>query len=199
MKFAKAFFSKTKNARSYLLNIYIEYFNSINKLDELKLTDDTMIIFASDNGGMHWNMSKKEGHKYTPPITSNYPLRGGKCSWFEGGVSIPMTIKWPGKVAPNQRIDTPVHLIDLYPTILSAVQAKPKPEQVLDGLDLSPLFQNGTLPERPLFCHFPRNSTTADKLPGASFIRLGDYKLIRMYGGEENGDISNCCGLNLSI
>ncbi|MCM8530939.1 MAG: sulfatase [Lentisphaeraceae bacterium] len=160
----------------------------LNKLDDLKIADNTMVIFASDNGGVHWEMGKKkkQGHKYAIPVTSNYPLRGGKCSWFEGGIRVPMTIRWPGKVAPNQRVDTPVHLIDLYPTILSAIQAKPKADQVLDGLDLSPLFQNGTLPERPLFCHFPRNLTTEEKLPGASYIRLGDYKLIRMYGGEDD-------------
>ncbi|MCH2208982.1 MAG: sulfatase [Lentisphaerales bacterium] len=156
----------------------------LNKLDELKLTDNTLVVFASDNGGVHWEMGKKKGHKYKMPVTSNYPLRGGKCSWFEGGVRIPMTIRWPGNVPANQKSNTPVHLIDLYPTILSAVKAKPKTEQILDGLDLAPLFQNESLQERPLFCHFPRNLTTEKGMSGASFIRLGDYKLIRMYGGN---------------
>ena len=66
------------------------------------------------------------------PVTSNYPLRGGKCSWFEGGIRIPITIRWPGKVAANLTSNTPVHLIDLYPTILSAIQVEPKKDQVLD-------------------------------------------------------------------
>jgi len=159
----------------------------LNKLDELKLTEETLIIFVSDNGGVHWSMAKKKKSNFGMPATSNYPLRGGKCSWFEGGVRVPMTIRWPGKIPAKQRIETPAHIIDIYPTVLKAAGIEPQPDQILDGVDLTPLLEDKTIPERPLFCHFPRHSTTEDELPGGSFIRLGDNKLIRMYGAEEDG------------
>ncbi|MGB0414170.1 MAG: sulfatase [Coraliomargarita sp.] len=159
----------------------------LDKLDELQLTEETLIIFTSDNGGVHWEMSKKKDAPYSMPVTSNYPLRGGKCSWFEGGVRVPMTIRWPGKIPARQRTETPAHIIDIYPTVLNAAGIEPQPGQILDGVDLTPLLENQTIPERPLFCHFPRSSTTEDQLPGGSFVRMGNYKLIRMYGGADDG------------
>lgn len=163
----------------------------LDKLDELKLAQDTLVVFISDNGGVHFpmkiNSEISKAYAGMPP-TVNGPLRGGKCTYFEGGVRVPMLIRWPGKIRRQTTTDAPVHLIDLYPTILAATGTKPQTDQVLDGIDLSPLFRAGeTFPERPLFCHFPRKHIVADNLPGGSFIRSGDYKLIRIYGGGENG------------
>ncbi len=160
----------------------------LDKLDELDLAKDTIVIFTSDNGGCHWSMAKKSKQKNaaTENITANLPLRGGKCSWYEGGVRVPMIVRWPGQAAANTSLDVPVHLIDIYPTVLAAIDAQPKPDQVLDGLDLAPLFAQEAFPERPLFCHFTRKLTTAGT-PGGSFVRMGDFKLIRVYGGIKKG------------
>ena len=159
----------------------------LDKLDELQITEETLIIFTSDNGGVHWGTGKKKDAINSIPVTSNYPLRGGKCSWFEGGVRVPMTIRWPGKIPTEKRTETPVHLIDIYPTVLNAAGIEPMAGQILDGLDLMPLFESQVIPDRPLFCHFPRSRTTEDNMPGGSFVRLGDYKLIRLYGGADDG------------
>ncbi|MEM6777471.1 MAG: sulfatase [Planctomycetota bacterium] len=156
----------------------------LDKLDSLGLAENTIVIFASDNGGVHFPM-KGRSEIAKPfdgvPVTDNGPLRGGKCSWFEGGVRVPMVIRWPGHSGAGHSCETPVHLIDLYPTLLGITGSSPRPGQVLDGVDMSPLLTGETIPERPLYCHFPRTKTTVDQIPGGSFIRSGDYKLVRVY------------------
>ena len=80
----------------------------LNKLDELNLSPLRqkrpfhLVIFTSDNGGVHWEMGKKKGHAYNMPVTSNLPLRGGKSSWFEGGVRVPMIMRWPGHITSEK-------------------------------------------------------------------------------------------------
>ena len=141
------------------------------KLDELKLTDNTIVIFTSDNGGL----STSEGSP-----TSNLPYRGGKGWLYEGGIREPLIIRWPGKIKAGTTIDTPVCSIDYVPTLLDAT-GTPSPKT--DGVSLLPLLTNtGKLTDRPLFWHYPHYGNQGGA-PGAA-IRHGDWKLIEWFEGR---------------
>jgi arylsulfatase A len=138
------------------------------KLDELDLADRTVVIFTSDNGG-HGK------------ITDHHPLRGNKGNFYEGGIRVPMIARWPGVVQPGSRCTEPVISTDFYPTMLTMAGLPQRPEQHIDGLDLTPLLrQQDTLDRDTLYWHFP-NYIGAGHPDGAtpcSVIRSGDWKLI---------------------
>jgi arylsulfatase A-like enzyme len=143
----------------------------MQKLEELGLDRNTIVVFMSDNGGL----ATAEGSP-----TSNLPLRAGKGWMYEGGIREPMFIKWPGSGSEGTLSDVPVISTDFYPTILDMAQLDLRPEQHLDGISLVPLLTGkGTLEERPLFWHYPHYSNQGGK-PGAA-VRLGDYKLIEFF------------------
>lgn len=143
------------------------------KLDELGLTDNTLVIFTSDNGGL----STSEGWP-----TSNLPLRGGKGWMYEGGIREPLLVRWPAVVQPGRVIDTPVSSPDFFPTLLEVAATKSQAGQTLDGLSLLPLLRGESLPERALFWHYPHYGNQGGA-PGAA-IRRGDWKLIEWF--EDN-------------
>ena len=98
-------------------------------LEASGLADNTVVIFSSDNGGA--------GYIGLPEV--NAPYRGFKLTNFEGGLRVPMFVKWPAKIQPGTRVDQPVAHIDVMPTLASAARA-PLPEGVIiDGVDLLPL------------------------------------------------------------
>ena len=175
----------------------------MNKLDELKLRDNTFVLFCSDNGGVY-------------KISKQWPLRAGKGAYYEGGIREPMIVRWPGKVAAGAKCETPVCGIDFYPTFLDVVGLEKPTGYLLDGVSLVPLLTGrGKLSERPLFWHFPiylqgGNAETQDVLfrtrPGSA-VRLGDWKLIEYFedGGSRElynlkndpGEKSNLIGKEL--
>jgi arylsulfatase A len=139
-------------------------------LRETGLEKNTAVIFTSDNGGL-------------TPITSNYPLLGGKSLGYEAGMRVPWIVKWPGKVKPGSREKTRVFQIDLYPTFLEMAGIARNPRQQLDGVSLMPLLTStGRLAERPLFFHFP--SYTGYTGPFSSVIHR-DWKLMRYYNDAD--------------
>lgn len=144
----------------------------LNKLDELKLTDNTVVIFFSDNGGL--STLKRMGP------TSNLPLRSGKGWLYEGGVREPMIVRAPGITKPGSTCDTPVVSMDFFPTMLELAGLPAKPYLHADGVSLVPLLKgSGINTTRTLYWHYPHyhGSTWS---PGAS-IREGDWKLIEFY------------------
>jgi len=140
------------------------------KLKALGLETNTLVIFTSDNGGL----STSEG---TP--TSNVPFRTGKGWPHEGGVRVPLLVKWPGVIRPGSTNATPVISTDFYPTLLQAAGLPSRPQQHLDGVSLVPVLQGGVLPERPLFWHYPHYSNQGGTPHGA--MREGEWKLIEWY------------------
>ena len=146
----------------------------LNKLDQLGLTDHTLVVFTSDNGGL----STAEGSP-----TSNAPLRAGKGWLYEGGIREPLIVRWPGVVKPGASTDVPVITTDFYPTFLEAAGLKLMPEQHRDGVSLVSLLRSGTasapLTDRPLFWHYPHYSNQGGGPAGA--VRQGDWKLIERY------------------
>ena len=141
-----------------------------SKLDELKLADHTLILFASDNGGR-------------VPTTSNLPLRVGKGSCYEGGTRVPLIVYWPGVTKPGSESDTPVMSIDFYPTLLEIVGAKEAARKDIDGVSLVPLLrQTGKLQRDALFWHYPhyQHYQLGGTTPYGA-IRSGDFKLIEFF------------------
>jgi arylsulfatase A-like enzyme len=149
----------------------------MNKLDELMLTKNTVVIFFSDNGGVGG-------------ITDMSPLRGSKGMLYEGGIREPMIVRWPGTIKPGTHCDVPVISIDFYPTFLEiAGITKPK-DLKLDGENILPLFTGKKkFKKRELFWHFPAYLEAGNNLiPGliwrttpVSVIRKGDWKLLEYF------------------
>ena len=149
-----------------------------------KLIDNTMVVFYSDNGGVggfhRSNISALE-------VTDQFPLRDGKGSMKEGGIRVPMIIRWDGEVAPNTIDDTPVITVDFYPTLLRVARAE-RPNTILDGEDLLGVMKKERNLDRALYWHFPAylNSYVVNGKRGwrttpASVIREGDWKLLYYY------------------
>lgn len=154
----------------------------IAKLEELNLSDDTAIIFFSDNGGYG-------------PATDMYPLYGYKGTYYEGGIRVPLAVRWPGHIAPGQTSEALATGVDIYPT-LCEIMGAPLPDQILDGESLVPVL-TGTEsdPERAIFWHFPAYlqsyaQTAAEQRDvlfrsrPVSVVRQGDWKLHHFY--EDN-------------
>ncbi len=151
------------------------------KLEQLGLTEHTVVIFTSDNGGL----STREGPK--TPATSNAPLRNGKGYLQEGGIRVPLLVKWPGQVRAGRLERTPVSSIDLFPTILAL--AGVKLAHAVDGIGLDEGMLRGTAPatERALYWHYPHYSNQS-RSPGApahggpgAAMREGRRKLIQHF------------------
>jgi arylsulfatase A len=137
-------------------------------LDSLKLTDDTLVIFTSDNGAYG-------------DVTDLHPLRGCKGYLYEGGIRVPLIVRWPGKVKPGTTCTTAVISTDFYPTILEVAGLKPETGKPLDGESIVPLIrQRGPLQRQAIYFHYPNYAFHGgNRLGGA--IREGDYKLIEYY------------------
>ena len=153
----------------------------LDTLDRLKIADQTIVIFASDNGGNMYNVV--DG---TTP-TSNAPLRGGKATVFEGGVRTPLVIAWPGLTQPGTRSDALVQSEDYYPTLLAGLRLPLAPDQKFDGTSLIPALQGQPLTRDAVFTYFPHAPGVPDWLPPAVTIHQGDWKLIRLFFAGENG------------
>ncbi|MEE8468077.1 MAG: sulfatase [Planctomycetota bacterium] len=140
-------------------------------LAELGLDGRTLVIFASDNGGL----STSEGHP-----TSNLPLRAGKGWLYEGGIREPFLVRWPGVTEPGSICREPVTSQDVFPTILEALDLPLMPEQHVDGTSLAKLLRgDGTLEPRSLYWHYPHYGNQGGAPSGA--IRTGRYKLIEWF------------------
>ncbi len=140
----------------------------LTALNDLGLTEKTIIVFMSDNGGL----ATAEGWP-----TSNLPLRAGKGWPYEGGVREPMIVVAPGVTTPGSTCDVPVISTDFYPTLLQFAGQPLKPEQHLDGVSFFPLLKGETTPRgKSLYWHYPHYANQGGAPYGA--IREGDWKLI---------------------
>ena len=153
----------------------------IDTLDRLKLTDNTIIIFTSDNGGNMYDTV--DG---TTP-TSNVPLTGGKAALREGGVRVPCVISVPGTVAPGARNNTIIQSTDFYPTLLDLLAVKPQPGQKFDGISIVPALHDKPLDRRAIFSYFPYDPPVPEWLPPGVSATESEWKLIRLFYQGENG------------
>ncbi len=143
-------------------------------LRDLKLEKRTLVIFTSDNGGY-------------ARATDNAPLRANKGSNYEGGLRVPVIVKWPGRAKPGSISHEPVISTDFYPTILAATGQKLRPHQHVDGRNLVPvLTAAGHLNREALYWHYPHYNRHPHNFP-SGVIRAGDWKLIEAF---ETGKLS---------
>ncbi len=154
----------------------------LEKLDDLGIADRTVVVFMSDNGGVGGYRDAGIGGT---EITNNAPLRGGKGMLYEGGIHVPMIVRWPGVVEPGSQCDVPVITTDFYPTFLAIAGAKGDPKHKLDGRSLLPLLlQTGKFARDAIYWHFPaylQGYGGDDRTTPAGVIRSGDYKLIEFF------------------
>ncbi|QYM79056.1 sulfatase [Horticoccus luteus] len=144
------------------------------KLDALGLRENTLVIFYSDNGGLLRDAAQT-------------PFRGGKAELHEGGVRVPLLMRWPGVIAPGRVSATMVNTMDFFPTLLELSGARADANPQLDGISLASLIKAGVAPARDtLYWHYPHYHP-AGKGPSDS-IRMGDWKLIEFFEGTLAGD-----------
>lgn len=152
----------------------------MHSLDELGMAENTIFIFYSDNGGVgsydYLNHAKDN-------ITDNAPLKGGKANFYEGGIRVPLIIRWPKVIEAETKTDEPVIGIDFYPTLLETAGIEKPANYLLDGLSLFPLFQNPeiTLDRQSLYWHFPGYPNNPWRTGPVSVIRQGPWKLLKFY------------------
>jgi len=160
-------------------------------LEELGLSENTVVIFFSDNGGHG-------------AYTCQEPLRGGKGMFYEGGIREPMFAYWPGKIKPGSICDEPVISTDFYPTFVELSGSESPQGYTLDGESIAPLlFGEKVSKRKALFWHFPaylnpyggmkdQSRDTFFRSRPVSVIRKGDWKLLQFHeewvldGGREN-------------
>lgn len=162
------------------------------KLADLGISDNTIIILFSDNGGMSAGNFGNPNRVVNPEAldkafaTSNLPLRGAKGFLYEGGIREPMIVHWPGRGKSGSVCRVPVVSTDFYPTILEMVGVDAMPGQHQDGVSLAGLVQGDKqLSRDAIYWHFPHYSNHGMQSPGGA-IRVGDYKLLDYF---ENGSV----------
>ncbi len=144
----------------------------LRQLEELGLGENTIVIFTSDNGGLHVLEFA------LTPATHHGLFRAGKGFLYEGGLRIPLIVRWPGRVPAGKTEDTPVISTDWLPTFLDLCGGGPAPGPI-DGVSLAGLLQGGKLAVRPLYWHFPHYTNQGSRPAGA--VRAGDWMLIEHY------------------
>jgi arylsulfatase A-like enzyme len=151
---------------------------ALDALEAAGIAENTIVIFTSDNGGL----STAEGSP-----TSNLPLRAGKGWLYEGGIRVPLIVRWPGVTTPGSTSDSPVQSTDLYPTLLEMMRLPPRAEQHVDAVSFAPILRADPNHHRgtPLYFHYPHYSNQGG-FPGGAIVD-GDWKLIEAY---EDGAVS---------
>ncbi|MEM8913839.1 MAG: sulfatase [Planctomycetota bacterium] len=152
-----------------------------DRLDQLGIADNTIIVFASDNGGNMYNLV--EGQR----PTSNRPLRGGKATMYEGGIRTPAIIAWPGHVDPASTSDAIIQSMDYYPTLLEMLGIDAPEQTTFDGISLVPALRGEDLDREGIFTYFPHNPPVPDWIPPAISVHQQDWKLIRIFHGGVDG------------
>jgi uncharacterized sulfatase len=165
----------------------------LSRLEELDLSDDTIIVFTSDNGGLR-QIYTRVGEI----VSTNAPLRDEKGTLYEGGIRVPMIVRWPGVTEPGSVCDEPATTADLLPTFCQMASAD-LPDQPIDGASLVPLLAdaNADLGRDAIYFHYPHYHHSRP----AGAIRAGQWKLIEFFDGaplelyDLKGDIGESVNL----
>jgi uncharacterized sulfatase len=143
-------------------------------IEKLQLGRETIVVFMSDNGGLF-------------RVWDNLPLRRGKGSEYEGGIRVPLIVHWPAKIKAGQEIDKPVHIVDLFPTLMEIAGGSVGGYH-LDGKSILPLMDGrGGFEREAIYMHTPLYIPHYNKTP-SSLIRTDEYKLIYFHGDSVQED-----------
>ncbi len=148
----------------------------LKALDEGKLADNTLVILTSDNGG-------------TPILGRNLPLNGAKQELLEGGIRVPLILRWPSALPKGTEFSTPVTAMDLTATIAAAGGAKSREAQPFDGIDMIPILTGKAEPDANRSLFFRRRSINVPQGQNQiqqTAVRQGDWKLLRTYKPSTN-------------
>ena len=148
-------------------------------LDQQGLAENTIIVFTSDHGGL----SNRGATNQRQLATSNLPFRAGKGHCYEGGIRVPLVVKWPGKTPAGKVSNAIINGTDHFPTLLSAAGFEPMPKQHIDGINYSSALagKNFSRPT-PLFWHSPKGRPDSTGDHNCSVILKDQMKLIHVYG-----------------
>ena len=139
----------------------------LQALDDLEIAQNTFVVFTSDNGPFGG-------------VGDARPLRADKGHLYEGGIRVPLIVRWPGVTEAGRESDEPVILTDFYPTLLSVAGLEPRKEYAGDGQNLVPLLKGSELQRDAIFWHYPSFAFHRDNRLGSA-IRMGDYKLLEFF------------------
>ncbi len=143
-------------------------------MKDLNIEDNTIVIFSSDHGGL-----SNDGTKQRDLATSNYPLRAGKGWLYDGGIKVPLMVKWNGKFQPKADNESLVMLMDVFPTVLDITSNK---SLETNGKSFLPVLeQKEQWTDRTVFWHSSKARPVNTGDTKSSAIRKGDYKLINWY------------------
>jgi len=171
--------AKSKSAPQKINPVYAAMLESadtaigkvLKSLERHSLADNTVVIFTSDNGG---NIGSGKF------VTTNQPLRAGKGSMYEGGVRVPLIVRFPRGISPETLCDEPVISIDFYPTILQIAGLQGLLSKNIDGMSITGLFKgNKSLDRDCIYWHYPHYHHGGARPYGA--VRRGRYKLIEFF------------------
>lgn len=156
------------------------------RLDQLDLSRRTVVIFASDNGGVGgYPDADAAGRRIGP--TDNAPLRGGKGMLHEGGIRVPFLIRWPNITQPGSRTSQPAIHVDLFPTLADIARTRPPADHPLDGVSLVPILRDPSahLGRDALYWHFPGylevRGRSGWRITPSGAVRAGNFKLIESF------------------
>jgi arylsulfatase A-like enzyme len=156
----------------------------LEALDAAGISGRTVVVFTSDNGGVGGYAREGIGRpgRRAGDVTDNAPLRSGKGSLYEGGIRVPLIVRWPGVTPPGTTCDEPTIHVDIVPTCLE-LAGGPAPRQPLDGVSLVPLFRNpaAALGREAIFQHFPGYLGSGPNIwrtTPVSIVQAGDWKLL---------------------
>jgi len=155
-------------------------------LADLGLDARTVVVFVSDNGGL--STLTRRGFNQA---TANAPLRAGKGWLYDGGIRVPLIVRWPGRIKPGTVVDSPAMSMDLFPTLLDMADLPTRPDQHVDGTSLTGAMTARTGAREALYWHFPHYHGSGNRPGGA--IRAGNLKLVEWFedGSVELYDLSD--------
>lgn len=159
----------------------------VDELDELGLTENTLIVFTSDNGGLYSRYDYRE--EADDLVSKQDPLRGEKGTLYEGGIRVPMIMKLPSRIAAGGTSHEPTISYDFYPTFVELAGGHLPENQTIDGVSMVPLFERdgAKLDRTALHWHYPHYHHDRP----ASCIREGDWKLIEYVDGSGDVELYN--------
>lgn len=152
----------------------------LDTLDRLKLSENTIIVFYSDNGGNMYNLVDGT------TATSNAPYRGGKASHYDGGIRVPAAVVWPGQTQKGIKSDALIQSEDIYKSLLEMTGLECPQNQGQDSISFVPVLKGKKGARTSVITYFPHQPRVPDVLPPSVAIRQGDWKLIRVFHDDQN-------------